>query len=364
MKIAFILRGHPGLGRVMSGVVLDTTLRDLFPNQYESLFFSSLCGSSFLTNIGYSVCNLYTEPINEQSYAHPFGKETKILFSELEKFHPDLVILDGEPLWIELVSQILEIPTMIIAPESDFTLEEAITKHLLQYYYQKTHSLLIHNINPLTHEQILKKITCQHVLTLPTFVRWQIFQEHLLRVKNPPTPSNTKRIVGVLGGGSENLGRAFWDENLQLAQWLLEVCNLEEADYLSLFCANQAIYEELIHTKDIQIELELMSSPTDNLKALLEADLIVGRAGIYLAAEILSLGCRGILVPFRSARSIETEQVAGMASQASPLIHSISLDQGFEKFRALFQEVLTMPIASPTWTPGNQILQQSLPSMI
>ena len=99
MKALAILRGFPGLGRVVSGVAIMETLRDEY--NYAIEIISYLQGNIFLEERGYQ--NL--KEVVPMDYCSigllPTNKMANHIHERIQSFEPDIVLVDGEPLMVQ-----------------------------------------------------------------------------------------------------------------------------------------------------------------------------------------------------------------------------------------------------------------------
>ena len=100
-KILGILRGFPGLGRVVSGVSILETLRDSY--DYDVKIISYLQGNKYLNSRGYNNLNEVT-PMDYCSIGLlPTNKMGVYIHNCIREFTPDLIVVDGEPLMIKSI---------------------------------------------------------------------------------------------------------------------------------------------------------------------------------------------------------------------------------------------------------------------
>ena len=105
MKIYGIFRGFPGLGRVMSGVALLNSLRR---QGYEVYAYSYLQGLEVLKQNNISL--IHDEQPSKLHIMviglNPISKIAGEIYDDIIKNKPDLVLVDGEPLFISTLSMI------------------------------------------------------------------------------------------------------------------------------------------------------------------------------------------------------------------------------------------------------------------
>ncbi|MBL1179158.1 glycosyltransferase, partial [Pantanalinema sp. GBBB05] len=123
----------------------------------------------------------------------------------------------------------------------------------------------------------------------------------------------------------------------------------------TLYCADREIYQTLKTIPSPQTELTLVADPVDNSTDIIQADLVIGRAGRNLLSELIALGKRGIVVPvsaekFRAGNQLQT---AEMAVKLNPNLHLALVQDGYDAFRDTLRHAIAANYQPIHWQPGN-----------
>lgn len=117
-RVAFILRGWPGLGRVMQGYSLAKLLLGLAPQQQQT-FYSSYSGFKFLKEANEDVRELGTI-FPQKSWIGPFdNKEVQEMVSYLIDSKPSAIVIDGEVTLLSVLSSLFVCPIFALANPFD-----------------------------------------------------------------------------------------------------------------------------------------------------------------------------------------------------------------------------------------------------
>jgi hypothetical protein len=358
MNVLFVVRGYPGLGRVMGSLALDSILGELDATNYRSQFASYLAGYRYLANSGYDVHNLYPNGYYSRpnAFCNPFGSEAEILVHMVEARDIDLVVIDGEPLLVDLITNVLRRPVLVLTHPSDLNNPHsgAVGIELFRLCYSRADCVIAHGLSRLPAGQTTLGGRAREVIEINTLIRQEIAKAGLQRLRGLGLPSGVRQVVGVMGGGSENVVPAFAENTLLLGQWLVRACLSDDVGRLTLFCADRELARSL--QSEVQTpKIELVDEQVDNIASLIDADLIVGRSGRNLVSEILALGIPGIIVPvpsegYRYGDQLATAELAAGLGRA---IRTFELPQGEAALSSLVTELLRTPPSRSTWIPGN-----------
>lgn len=371
MRTLYLVRGYPGLGRVMGSIAFQDILSDFLSRDNASLFASYLSGFTYLSSAGLPSLNLYPEgyPYQPKAFLNPFGRECRLLLSAVRDFLPDLVVLDGEPLCVEFFADILKRPILILTNPSDLHnpgTPNNIDIDLFRHYYAKANLVIAHGLERLPPTLAELGGRAGTAIDVNTLIRTPIASAAKQRRERPATRPNGKpiRVLGVLGGGSENVTSEFRTNTIQLAEWLISACDPIAGTELSIYCADNAVYERV--RTFVRGDVKLISQQMDNTSDLVQADVIVGRAGRNLVSEILALGTRSLIVPVPAEpyRTSDQHATAGSAAHVSEVLRTTRLADGYDAFVAALHELFNADSAQPRWAPGNDDIRERLPSML
>ena len=302
MRTLYIVRGYPGLGRVMGSIAFGDILSDAGIVENECLFASYLSGYTYLVNAGLPTFDLYPEGYcyRPKAFFNPFGKECQLLLEALNTFNPDLIVVDGEPFCVELIADVLKRPVLVLTNPSDLYNPGIPNKtdiDLFRFYYSKANLVIAHGLERLPPTLLSLGGRTGSAIDVNTLIRTPLASAARKR-RETPTPRLQGKpiyVVGVLGGGSENVTSEFRLNTIKLAEWLVSACESNTGIKLSIFCADNAVYQYI--DKLGRTDVKLTAQQVDNTTDIIEADLIVGRSGRNLVSEILALGTRALIVP-------------------------------------------------------------------
>ncbi len=347
-RVAFICRGYPGLGKVMGAVALEAMLRESTPG-LESLFLSYERGVAYLRNAGANVIDLFEglPPLAPNSFCTPFGPETSRAMTALAAFAPTLVVNDGEPYLVELTSELLGVPTVVLAHPLDLHNpgNAPLAVSLFRHFYARAHCVIAHGIERLPHGTTMLGGRAGRVLEVNTLVRPAV-----LRAKNH---SGGLALTAVLGGGSQNTSDHFRAGTLQLGTWVLRACAALELTSAKLFVSDPSLAAELpAPGPGVTIVPDAADVATD----LAGADVVVGRAGRNLVSEFVALRKRGVVVPINGTafRTSGQEAAAEEAVRANPNLRVARLSEGYDAFEQTLRELNSQAVKPVSWEPGNE----------
>lgn len=340
----------------MGAVAIDAMLKSTYSN-YQSLFLTYYTGYTFLQSLEYPVTDLLDGnlQIGQSAFCTPFGLETKKCVAEIEQFQPDLIINDGEPYLIEVTSDILKLPTLVLAHPADLysPANSKLAIDLFRYFYSKASLVIAHGLGRVSPEQTQIGGKAGTVVEINTIIRDRIYQQTL--IAQPEIVTASPFIVGVLGGGSQNVSSQFQVGTATFGAWMIQACNELGVHQATLYCADREIYQTLKKIPSPQTDLTLVADPIDNSTDVIQADLVIGRAGRNLLSELIALGKKGVVVPvnaekFRAGNQLQT---AELAVQLNPNLHLALVQDGYNAFRDTLQRAIAANYQTIHWQPGN-----------
>ena len=355
-RIAFVCRGYPGLGKVMGAYAVDTMLRERLGSNTTSLFFSYFQGFQYLRSRSRPVVDLlaHCPPFEPGRFCAPLGPETELLVEELERFQPDLVVNDGEPYLIDVTAELMGIPTVVLAHPLDLhnPMNSCIGINSFRYFYSKAALVIAHGMERLPSDRLELGGRAGRVLEVNTIVR-----PALLKFAARPRSNNTgaATLACVLGGGTRNASRDFFESTVKLGEWTIRACNDLKIDTLSVFCADQVVHDRLASIASPRSRVILEAEPMDIAEVLSQADLVVGRSGRNLMSELVTLGKRGLAVPCQGPKHRASGQMKA-ALEAVGLNANLRLAEladGYQAFRDQLAQTRDAAYRPCVWQPGN-----------
>ena len=291
-KILGILRGFPGLGRVVSGVSILETLRDSY--DYDVKIISYLQGNKYLNSRGYNNLNEVT-PMDYCSIGLlPTNKMGVYIHNCIREFTPDLIVVDGEPLMIKSIKishpsiKVVALlnPADVVNPNNN---KEAMD--FFNEFYSLSDLAIVHGIRRIDKDSRYNKF-----LSINTIIRSEI-----IGVENVPT----NNIYCVLGGGTVNVGQLFVDSTITIGQLCQKVASLLPQYTMHIVCSSQNIFNVLNRnssSENVVLHDEII--PAEQYYC--NAGLVITRSGRNTLSELAYLGIPAIsFVSGCSYRKIE-----------------------------------------------------------
>ena len=270
-KILGILRGFPGLGRVVSGVSILETLRDSY--DYDVKIISYLQGNKYLNSRGYNNLNEVT-PMDYCSIGLlPTNKMGVYIHNCIREFTPDLIVVDGEPLMIKSIKishpsiKVVALlnPADVVNPNNN---KEAMD--FFNEFYSLSDLAIVHGLR-----RIDKDSRYNEFLSISTIIRPEI-----IGVKNVPT----NNIYCVLGGGTVNVEQQFVDSTITIGQLCQKVASLLPQYTMHIVCSSQNIFNVLNRNNEIIPAVQYYCN----------AGLVITRSGRNTLSELAYLGIPAI----------------------------------------------------------------------
>ena len=293
MNVLGILRGFPGLGRVVSGTAILETLRDEYNCNIEII--SYLQGQNFLEKRGH-VKECDVTPLDYCSIGLlPTNKMGAYIHQRIKKFHPDIVIIDGEPLILHSLRisyPNLKIVSLLNPSDVDNPQNDVEAMDFFTSMYSLSNLAIVHGLRGVETDKY------KSIISINTILRKEI-----LNIKNVPTPN----IYCVLGGGTVNVGAQFAESTIQMAKLCIEAASYLKDYTMHIICSSDNIYKEL--SSGVPTNVQLHKEIIDSGEYYSKACLVITRSGRNTLSELAYLGIPAIsFVSGCSYRKAEQEQ--------------------------------------------------------
>lgn len=293
MNVLGILRGFPGLGRVVSGTAILETLRDEYNCNIEII--SYLQGQNFLEKRGH-VKECDVTPLDYCSIGLlPTNKMGAYIHQRIKKFHPDIVIIDGEPLILHSLRisyPNLKIVSLLNPSDVDNPQNDVEAMDFFTSMYSLSNLAIVHGLRGVETDKY------KSIISINTILRKEI-----LNIKNVPTPN----IYCVLGGGTVNVGAQFAESTIQMAKLCVEAASYLKDYTMHIICSSDNIYKEL--SSGVPTNVQLHKEIIDSEEYYSKACLVITRSGRNTLSELAYLGIPAIsFVSGCSYRKAEQEQ--------------------------------------------------------
>lgn len=293
MNVLGILRGFPGLGRVVSGTAILETLRDEYNCNIEII--SYLQGQNFLEKRGH-VKECDVTPLDYCSIGLlPTNKIGAYIHQRIKKFYPDIVIIDGEPLILHSLRisyPNLKIVSLLNPSDVDNPQNDVEAMDFFTSMYSLSNLAIVHGLRGVETDKY------KSIISINTILRKEI-----LNIKNVPTPN----IYCVLGGGTVNVGAQFAESTIQMAKLCVEAASYLKDYTMHIICSSDNIYKEL--SSGVPTNVQLHKEIIDSEEYYSKACLVITRSGRNTLSELAYLGIPAIsFVSGCSYRKAEQEQ--------------------------------------------------------
>lgn len=287
MRIYGFFRGFPGLGRVVSGISILSMLKDM---GHEIKAYSYLQGVQALKEHSIDFL-LEKQPTKNQVMAigiNPICEVAGEIISKICRDKPDMVIVDGEPLFISTLAMVYPRRKIISLLNPADLYNPALPVSTIKFYhshYLAAGSAIVHGVDRDSIVLPDEDHKCE-ILRTNTILRRDIIDAKL---------SEGKEIVSILGGGSSNSSDNFWDSTITMGKQVIDAAKYLHSEQFVIYCNDSRVEAKLS---------EYMNS--DNVRIVSEytlphvmystAKIVISRAGRNTISEILYLKLPAILM--------------------------------------------------------------------
>ena len=353
MKLYVILRGFPGLGRVVAGLALMEQLRF---KGWECRIATYGRGLAAIKEGNYNRFISFDDEINEGVSSIgiiPVSRFGEAIISDIYNWNPDLILCDGEPLMLETMS-IIGLSNRTITLANQFDLfnhnNQYSSQKFFSYMYNKAGMILLHGLAINRDKETAK---CK---IMNTIIRPEIINLGNLYKKCDSCKSN--RIVGIIGGGMYKANKEFKESSVKIAKLFIRLAKYNKDKKFFLYCNGISYGDNSKLDEDIPNNISIIleySSPSEMYN---NAELVIARAGRNTISELIFLKKKAIVIPtvkhdFRGGEQKENIINAEIITNGNIV--------GFESYNdinaldVLFKELLNKQTHEYDWVPGNDI---------
>lgn len=304
-SILFILRGFPGLGRVIGSIQISKYIEQHF--DCKIYYATYLQGSAYLDSINLDHLKLDSNYDITSLGIQPISLTAERIFDLIEKKNISTVFLDGEPLLaISLRHEFPYLTINSVLNPSDYEnkdLRKSITL-FFNHCYEYSDKIIIHGL-----ERVPTRNPKIH--SVNTILRDEIVEN--------VSVSNGNRISVVFGGGARNSTQAFIDYSKLFLKLIVEVAKCNSKYIFDVFWPNYS------DDWDIKVSANLnIYSDISNPSVIYDNEIIIARGGRNTISEILSLNKKAILFSIsgehRASEQFKNSQTAKRLSKGR-IIH-------------------------------------------
>lgn len=147
--VIYILRGWPGLGRVMQGVSLSQMVNGIFPKQNQ-YFYSSDSGYNYLKEHNYDVTDISTRSLRGPILGSLSNRQIVTLIENISKSPPSAIIIDGELQLIPVIRSIYKGKIVALANKFDlFNPYHSVgLMSIFRSYYSYCDHIIVGSLDP------------------------------------------------------------------------------------------------------------------------------------------------------------------------------------------------------------------------
>ncbi len=342
MRIAGIFRGFPGLGRVVSGSEILSSLKH---QGAEVKLFTYMQGSEYVRSLGYTTSyDVHNTDVSSIGII-PVSNYGEMIFNQLREFNPDLVLIDGEPLI--LTSLKISLPNIkIVALLNPYDVMNPHNQWSSNLFFQHAYSMsdlaIVHGLY-----KVEKPKSYNAFLSTNTIIRQQVLEMG--------KRSTIDKVSCILGGGSVYVTPDFQDATVRIADMCINLAhNLVNYEH-HIYCGDIETYKK-VSSLNLRSNIILHDRIADCEKYFLNSKLIIARAGRNVASELLYLGIPAILVPTNAShRSDEQRSNAAILQRLSEdRIISLEIGSSEHYFAEMASKLVSQSDADRiSWCPGN-----------
>ena len=347
-KMLGIFRGFPGLGRVVSGVSLLETLKEQYGCDIKIITY--LQGNRYLELKGYSELNEASNMDYCSIGLLPTSKMGAYIHQTINKFEPDVVVVDGEPLMIHSIKishPQVKVVALLNPADVDNPNNDKEAMEFFNNLYSMSDIAIIHGLR-----RICPPTSYQDCISVGTIIR-----KELLNIVNIAQED----IYCLLGGGTVNVGNQFSQSTIRIGELCLEVAYSLPNYNMHIVCSSQNIYDAL-NENSLSPNTFLYNHVLDASKYYSEACLVITRSGRNTLSELAYLGIPAI--SFVSGCSYRREeQRQNINSLSATNIVSAPIDISPDEFKGLCLRTITSNKSKSRFECGNTIAIEKILSL-
>jgi len=360
MKVYAVLRGFPGLGRVIAGFEL---LRHL-ENHYKAIIKVSTYfqGDSYINTKGYSSSIKVDEKDVSSVGIISVSNSGEKIIEDIVSFNPDIVIIDGEPILLQNLKisyPNLQIVSLLNPFDINNTHNQKSSQDFFSYMYSYADLSIVHGL-----WEEKRPINFKNFLSINSIVRDSI---------PAILPSeNSNSIVCLLGGGSKSVNSGFTSGTIEIAKQVIDLAISNEKLDFTVYTSDVIIKNKITnHIKAIEFDiknLKVVGGITDEMEIYSKARLVIARAGRNTISELLTISMPSIIIP-TTANFRGSEQLTNCTKIESfnfPNIKAHNLDSGSYMLNQKMLQLLNTSFAkkNEVFVPGNKKAINALLAMM
>jgi len=276
-RLLFVLRGTPGLGRVVASVELARSLEESFD---VSCFFVTYGNGLAYLEALHAQCAVQIDRQDIMSLGiQPVSASAERILELVRTLRIDCVVIDGEPLMVLAIKVGLPgVPIVSVMNPSDWCNAQlpASTSDFFRFCYGASDYRIVHGLERLASEE-------SNVLSTSTIIRSGVLT--LSSVERPNV------VSVVFGGGTTCATSAFHESCQAFVRVVLDAARYETSLVFKVFLSGARFpYEEA----DVPANVVMVKNIA-TASEVYDCEVVVARAGRNTTSEILFLRKKAVL---------------------------------------------------------------------
>jgi predicted glycosyltransferase len=289
MKIYAVLRGFPGLGRVIAGVEI---LKYFESNYNAEVKISTYWqGAEYISTKGYASSIIVDEKDISNIGLISVSKSGELVIEDILDFNPDILLIDGEPILLHNIK--ISYPhLLIVSLLNPFDINNKHNRKSSQDFFKSMFSHAdVSIVHGLWKEE--KPFGFKQYASINSIVRDTISE---ISISN-----NSNSIVCLLGGGSKSVNSGFTSGTIEIAKQVVDIALLNPDNRFKIYTSDQRVKNEILEYKRSCLHnhenISVIGNITDEKDIYAEARLVIARAGRNTISELLTMNMPSIIIP-------------------------------------------------------------------
>lgn len=347
MRVAAILRGFPGLGRIMPGLSLLTQLQEDYG--CECILYTYGQGLSVAAQSSLPMpLDLCPEHADLTAIGlNPVTRNGAAILNFIIRAKPDKILLDGEPLVTRALSLCVP-PDNIISLLNPHDIEnEHLPYSTLRYFqdcFLSGSKAIVHGLQ--VRQGLVRKAGCS-ILYIPTILR-----PCILKLKNSPRRGDL--VLCILGGGVLNSSSSFFQSTAAMGKLILAAASYF-MEYKFIICSNSQEVSSLLKSESVPGNVYIQEGFADMEHFYPQTAAAICRGGRNTISELLYLNIPAILIPCEDDyRKVEQSSNIQELSRKFPRqMRKARIPLPPAIFASILAELLESPPFVTNFNPGN-----------
>ena len=283
MKIVGILRGFPGLGRVVAGYEILLRLREYY--DAKLIIFTYLQGVKYIKDkIELSNIRVNNKDISSIGII-PVSTAGEEIIQAINEINPDLIMIDGEPLMLNTIKICypkIKIVTLLNPYDVDNPFNQGSSQKFFNHYFSQADLAIVHGL-----WKVDKPLGYNSFYSINTIIRKEVTEI----VPN----FSKKKISCILGGGTVFTDGTFYSSTFNLALKCIDLANKMNDHEFHLMCGSEELRKNLEPYNGNHVNLTIHSELKSPYEMYFDSNLVIARLGRNTISELLYLGIPAVL---------------------------------------------------------------------